>query len=72
MINNNIILVLLFLLVGATLASLNHTRFDIKVSKIFQVKYHDIHHWYPSANFGQYTMLWDHVFGWFKDYPEAN
>merc|ERR1711879_805784 len=61
--------VLLFLLVGGTLASLNHTRYDIKFLNIYQVKYHDIHHWCPRANFGQYTMLWDHVFGWFKDFP---
>jgi hypothetical protein len=48
------------------------------------VKYHDIHHWYPDANFGQvsvelaatmsrrapqYTMFWDHVFRSFKAYP---
>jgi len=34
-----------------------------------QVKYHDIHHWDPSVNFGQYTMLWDHVFRSFRAYP---
>lgn len=34
-----------------------------------QVKYHDIHHWDPSANFGQYSMIWDHVFCSFRAYP---
>eukprot|EP00953_Heterococcus_sp_UTEX-ZZ885_P037902 19460-Heterococcus_DN1.PRE.3 len=24
------------------------------------VRYHDIHHWYPDCNYGQYSMLWDH------------
>lgn len=33
------------------------------------MKYHDIHHWDPSVNFGQYTMLWDHVFRSFRAYP---
>lgn len=63
---------LFFILFGGVLASLNHTRFDIKAPffpQVYQVKFHDIHHWYPDANFGQYTMLWDHVFGWFKPYP---
>merc|ERR1712130_144909 len=64
----HVVSAILFLLVGAVLASLNHTRFDVKVYSLFQVKYHDIHHWYPTANFGQYTMIWDHVFGWFRDY----
>lgn len=36
-----------------------------------QVKFHDIHHWYPDSNYGQYIMLWDHAFGWFKPYPKT-
>jgi sterol desaturase/sphingolipid hydroxylase (fatty acid hydroxylase superfamily) len=63
---------LFFILFGGVLASLNHTRFDIKAPlfpQVYQVKFHDIHHWYPDANFGQYTMFWDRVFGWFKPYP---
>ena len=31
---------------------------------------HDVHHWFPESNYGQYLMLWDHVFGSFKPYPE--
>jgi sterol desaturase/sphingolipid hydroxylase (fatty acid hydroxylase superfamily) len=37
-----------------------------------QVKFHDIHHWYPDSNYGQYIMMWDHVFGWFKPYPTTS
>ncbi|CAN0527724.1 unnamed protein product, partial [Ectocarpus sp. 8 AP-2014] len=33
------------------------------------VRYHDIHHWYPECNYGQYTMLWDWVMGSLKPYP---
>eukprot|EP00051_Salpingoeca_urceolata_P030725 m.493012 g.493012 ORF g.493012 m.493012 type:complete len:264 (-) comp35140_c0_seq1:67-858(-) len=65
--------VLAFIVVGGVLASLNHTRYDFKFPlfpSVYQVKFHDVHHWYPDANFGQYTMLWDHVFSWFKPYPE--
>lgn len=60
---------LVFILFGGVLASLNHTRFDVKspvFPQIYQVKFHDIHHWYPDANYGQYSMLWDRVFGWFR------
>mmetsp|Transcript_2012 Transcript_2012/g.5935 ORF Transcript_2012/g.5935 Transcript_2012/m.5935 type:complete len:250 (-) Transcript_2012:241-990(-) len=63
---------MVFIVTGGILASLNHTRLDIKFpffSSIYQVKYHDIHHWDPSVNFGQYTMLWDHVFSSFRAYP---
>jgi sterol desaturase/sphingolipid hydroxylase (fatty acid hydroxylase superfamily) len=84
------VLAVAFVLCGGVLASLNHTRFDVRlplIDGIYQVKYHDIHHWYPNANckcsvnlssptknltsniVGQYTMIWDHIFGWFKPYP---
>jgi sterol desaturase/sphingolipid hydroxylase (fatty acid hydroxylase superfamily) len=58
----------LFILTGGVLASLNHTRYHIKVGPIFSVAYHDLHHWQPKTNFGQYTMFWDYIFGWFKPY----
>lgn len=38
----------------------------------FQVRYHDIHHWYPECNYGQYTMLWDWLTGSLKPYPEGD
>ena len=61
--------VILLLVLGSFLTTLNHTRFDVVFpyfSSVYQSKYHDIHHWYPDSNYGQYIMLWDHVFGWFK------
>jgi sterol desaturase/sphingolipid hydroxylase (fatty acid hydroxylase superfamily) len=64
--------ILVFIVLGGFLASLNHTRFDISAPLfecVYQVKYHDIHHWYPESNYGQYIMLWDHVFRSFKPYP---
>jgi sterol desaturase/sphingolipid hydroxylase (fatty acid hydroxylase superfamily) len=68
----HIAVVVVFILFGGVLASLNHTRFDVKaplVPALYQVKFHDIHHWYPDSNYGQYTVLWDYLFGWFKPYP---
>eukprot|EP01134_Creolimax_fragrantissima_P002242 CFRG2242T1 len=65
--------VVAFIALGGFLASLNHTRYDLHFplfNSVYAVKYHDIHHWFPDSNYGQYTMLWDHVFGWFKPYPE--
>mmetsp|Transcript_37937 Transcript_37937/g.90108 ORF Transcript_37937/g.90108 Transcript_37937/m.90108 type:complete len:290 (+) Transcript_37937:174-1043(+) len=63
---------LLFIVSGGVLASLNHTRLDIAspvLPWLFKVKYHDVHHWDPSVNFGQYTMIWDYVFRSFRAYP---
>lgn len=54
--------VLLFIVWGGVLASLNHTRFDIRVPPgVYSVRVHDVHHRLPKKNFGQYVMLWDWV-----------
>ncbi|KNC86396.1 hypothetical protein SARC_01446 [Sphaeroforma arctica JP610] len=68
----HIVTAVVFIGVGGFLASLNHTRFDFKFpyfNSVYAVKNHDIHHWYPDANYGQYIMLWDRLFGWWKPYP---
>lgn len=66
---------LVFIVLGGFLASLNHTRFDVSTSGwcsgLYEVRNHDVHHWFPESNYGQYLMLWDHVFGSFKPYPES-
>jgi len=64
-----------FILAGGILASLNHTRLDIniglfKLTPIYSVKVHDVHHRIPQSNYGQYTMVWDKVFNSYKDYNE--
>lgn len=66
----HIITLVVFILLGGVLASLNHTRFDVSLSFLFRVKYHDLHHWYPTANYGQYILLWDVLMGSYKPYPE--
>lgn len=63
----------LFLVIGAFLAGLNHTRYDVAISlfgvPLYDSKFHDVHHRIPQSNYGQYTMLWDHVlFGSFREY----
>lgn len=52
------------------LASLNHTRYDVKVHipllspfLEYAVAAHDMHHHFVKANYGQYTMIWDHIMG---------
>lgn len=59
-----------FVVTGGFLASLNHTRFDVRIPGVYEVRYHDIHHWYPECNYGQYTMLWDWIMGSLKPYPK--
>ncbi|CBZ29116.1 putative C-5 sterol desaturase [Leishmania mexicana MHOM/GT/2001/U1103] len=57
---------IIFIFLGGTLASLNHTRVDLHIPYIFNVKAHDYHHRQPRVNFGQYIMFWDWVFGTFQ------
>jgi len=33
---------------------------------IYDSKAHDVHHRIPQSNYGQYTMLWDHLFGSYR------
>eukprot|EP00796_Vickermania_ingenoplastis_P009449 gene9449-6632_t len=54
--------VIIFIFLGGTLASLNHTRINFHIPFMFNVNSHDYHHRQPRVNFGQYTMFWDWVF----------
>ena len=64
--------VLVFLGVGGFLASLNHTRVDLRIPYLYNVIAHDVHHAIqPRANYGQYIMLWDGVFSTFMSTEEA-
>ena len=60
--------ILSFLIFGGVLASLNHTRLDLQIPGFYDVRNHDVHHRWPRSNYGQYTMFWDRVFGWYRDY----
>lgn len=57
--------VLLFLITAAILSALNHTRTNASFFG-YRVANHDIHHWYPICNYGQYTMIYDRIFGTYK------
>jgi sterol desaturase/sphingolipid hydroxylase (fatty acid hydroxylase superfamily) len=59
----------LFVVLGGVIASLNHTRYSVSFFNIFDVKFHDQHHVVPTVNYGQYLMLWDHLFGTYQEYP---
>ena len=58
----------MFLICGGVLASLNHTRLDLQIPGFYDVRNHDVHHRWPRSNYGQYTMVWDRAFGWYRDY----
>jgi sterol desaturase/sphingolipid hydroxylase (fatty acid hydroxylase superfamily) len=66
----HIVTAIFFLAFGGLLAGLNHTRFDICLSlfgiKLYDSKAHDVHHRIPQSNYGQYTMLWDYIFGSYR------
>mmetsp|Transcript_16346 Transcript_16346/g.31905 ORF Transcript_16346/g.31905 Transcript_16346/m.31905 type:complete len:266 (-) Transcript_16346:389-1186(-) len=69
---------LAFLVLGGALASLNHTRLDLRLRlpgmaiPIFDVRAHDTHHCIPMSNYGQYIMMWDWVMGSYKYYEAAD
>ena len=66
----HISVVLLFILLGGILASLNHTRYDVGIPYLYNVKVHDVHHRLPESNYAQYTMFWDTLFGTYRSYDK--
>mmetsp|Transcript_26448 Transcript_26448/g.61698 ORF Transcript_26448/g.61698 Transcript_26448/m.61698 type:complete len:262 (-) Transcript_26448:198-983(-) len=60
----HIFAVIAFVSVAIVTAALNHTRFDVSIPGVFDPKDHLVHHRLPDANFGQYTMFWDKLYGW--------
>lgn len=66
----HIVTAIIFLGIGGFLAGLNHTRHDVVLRlggwTIFDSKAHDVHHRIPQSNYGQYTMFWDHIFGFYR------
>ncbi len=76
----HVLAVLLFLASGGLLASLNHTRHDVRITLtlprigtilIYDVRAHDVHHRLPRSNYGQYIMLWDRLLGSYKPYEDT-
>jgi len=63
----HVISVLIFMFFAMLMAGLNHTRLDIGVSGIYEVKHHDAHHRFPNNNFGQYLVFWDRLTGSFRE-----
>eukprot|EP00299_Pterocystis_sp_00344_P013115 c6390_g1_i1.p1 GENE.c6390_g1_i1~~c6390_g1_i1.p1 ORF type:complete len:234 (+),score=33.02 c6390_g1_i1:52-753(+) len=65
----HVIAVVAMVLLTGFLATINHTRLDLKFPSrfpVFAVAYHDIHHHLVTKNYGQYIMLWDVIFQSFK------
>jgi sterol desaturase/sphingolipid hydroxylase (fatty acid hydroxylase superfamily) len=66
---SHLVAVWVFLVIGGIGASLNHTRFDVRLlNGLYEVRAHDVHHRIPQSNYGQYIMLWDKLWGSFRPY----
>mmetsp|Transcript_2150 Transcript_2150/g.5024 ORF Transcript_2150/g.5024 Transcript_2150/m.5024 type:complete len:258 (-) Transcript_2150:115-888(-) len=65
----HVITAAVFVVLGGVVASLNHTRYNLSLLGVFDVKFHDQHHVVPTVNYGQYVMLWDKIFGTYQEYP---
>jgi sterol desaturase/sphingolipid hydroxylase (fatty acid hydroxylase superfamily) len=59
---NHIFTIIAFMLIGAYLASINHTRISFKIFSLYSVEDHDIHHNYFKCNYGSYSLFWDIIF----------
>lgn len=59
-----------FYVLSTFFSSWNHTRFAIRIPKVFDSRDHDVHHRWPRSNYAQFIMFWDHLFGTFKSYQE--
>jgi len=62
--------VVVFILAAGILASLNHTRYNVKIPGFFTVDAHDVHHREVEKNFAQYTMYWDRLHRTYLDYTD--
>mmetsp|Transcript_7294 Transcript_7294/g.11647 ORF Transcript_7294/g.11647 Transcript_7294/m.11647 type:complete len:274 (-) Transcript_7294:706-1527(-) len=63
--------VVLFVLLYAIGAFLNHTEYDIGLGWIglgYAVRAHEMHHRFPQCNYAQNTMVWDKLLGTFAEY----
>lgn len=69
----HLVTAVVFVALGGFLAGLNHTRHDVVLEIggliIFDSKAHDVHHRIPQSNYGQYIMLWDYIFGFYRYVP---
>merc|ERR1712118_82746 len=63
---------LLFFSAASAMASLNHTRHDIRFLApfFFDVRDHSVHHAWPRSNYGQFTMWWDRFYGCYISYED--
>lgn len=59
----------LFLLVTSLMASLNHTRWAVKIPGVFDVRDHDMHHQIFKCNYAQYVPWWDLLMGTHRTKP---
>jgi len=59
----------------AVLAGLNHTPYDVKLGWLagYTVRAHEMHHRMYTCNYAQNTMIYDRLFGTFREYsvPKA-
>lgn len=67
-----------FIVFSGIMTSLNHTRIDARLyigTYVAFIKCDSTIYWHhriPTVNYGQYTMLWDQIFGSFQPYSKAD
>lgn len=59
---------MIFLPMSSFASCLNHTRFFVQIPFVFNSLDHDVHHRLFTYNYGQFVMLFDHIFNTFGGY----
>lgn len=52
-----------FFSITSFMASINHTRWAVRIPYVFDVRDHDLHHQIPRCNYAQYVPWWDWALG---------
>ena len=67
--------IVVFFVIYAALAVLNHTPFDVQFPKYlglgYNVRAHEMHHRLPRSNYAQNVMYFDKLFGTFEPYKDS-
>jgi sterol desaturase/sphingolipid hydroxylase (fatty acid hydroxylase superfamily) len=66
----HIFAVLILMMSGTVLATLNHMDYHACIPGLYDSRDHAVHHARFMYNFGQYTMFWDKLWGWYKSYDD--
>lgn len=64
----HVLTVLVFNVFALLVTTVNHMQYEVRIPWLYDAKDHGTHHRLPDTNFGQYTMVWDKVIGYYHPF----